>query len=434
MVEKGGIMMKIKNNKNVGLVLLGLLCSFAALIQASPSSEICPSPLPKQYKHAQAGNIVAAYVANWDVSGANQFKIESIEKVAHQLTHIIYAFMKPDDQTGTCKPSDNLVDIGAIDGVQDPIIGGNFAELLKLKKKFPHLKIILSIGGGVYNKNFITIAQDPKLLKNFTQSCVDILDFYDHTFTNPVDQSAQTTHFTYKGLFDGLDIDWEWSGKKLTPELSQTFTKFIHDLKHLLHARDRKTKKKSMLAVALQVTPHVYKTLDLHALSKDVDFFNVMSYDFFGPYNETIGFNAPICGKWSVYSIDGALQRIMELGVSPEKMVLGLPLYGHVYENTDGYNSKIGKKDKIRSVAYRVIKNKYMDNPDFKESWHDHGQVPSLYSLKHRTFVSHDEEQSLTKKVEFAKLKKLQGVFLWRLPCDDEQFSMLKVVADAMKN
>jgi chitinase len=78
-----------------------------------------------------------------------------------------------------------------------------------------------------------------------------------------------------------------------------------------------------------------------------VDWFNVMAYDFFGSHSATVGLNAPICGLWSLYSIDGAIDRIMKEQLSPEKMVLGLPLYGYVYENTDGYRAAIDKKNNI---------------------------------------------------------------------------------------
>ena len=155
-----------------------------------------------------------------------------------------------------------------------------------------------------------------------------------------------------------------------------------------------------------------------------------MAYDFFGPHNEQIGFNAPICGAWSVYSIDGAVQRIMEQGVSPAKMVLCVPLYGYVYENTDGYNAKIDKNNKSKAISYRMIKQKYIDHPEFQKKWDDFSHVPSLYNAKKRTFISYDEQESIAKKVEFAKDKKMRGVVVWRLSGDDDENTMMHTIAD----
>jgi|GEM_PF-745414 len=413
------------------IVTIFLMLNVASVDADQVSSKICPTPLPSQYQHLNAGDMLSAYVANWDVYGPNKYQIENIEPIAHRLTHIIYAFMKPDDILGVCRPHDLWADIGAVNDFQSKI-GGNFAKLLELKKKHPHLKILLSVGGGTYNKNFIKIAQNQKKLIKFAQSCVDMLDFYDHDFKHYKDKSDQKTHFTYEGLFDGIDIDWEWDAGVLTPELSESFSTFIHELKRLLQIRKKRTKQESLLAIALQVTPSIYKTLNLSGLAKDVDWFNVMAYDFFGPNNETIGFNAPICSTWSVYSVDGALQRIMEQGLSPEKMVLGLPLYGYMYENTDGYNAKIAKNSNNKPVSYQHIKKNYLDHPEFEKQWDQFGLVSSLYNAKKRVFISYDCHQSMTHKVEFAKDKKMRGVVLWRLSGDDDRNSMVHAIADAL--
>ncbi|MBV8661255.1 MAG: glycoside hydrolase family 18 protein [Candidatus Dependentiae bacterium] len=395
------------------------------------SDQICPSPLPRKYQHLQAGDVVSAYFGNWDVYGVNQYQIERVEDIADQLTHLIYGFMKPDDVTGVCRPHDIWADIGAFDDFQSKI-GGNFAKLIDLKKKFPHLKILLSVGGGTYNKNFIALAQDTNRLHKFAKSCVDMLDFYNHPFRLD-DNLRRVNHLTYEGLFDGLDLDWEWDTNSLTPELSQAYTQFIQELRRLLDLREDHLKKESILTVALQVNPKIYNNLNLAQIARDVNWFNIMAYDFFGPSNATIGFNAPICGEWSVYSIDGALQRIMTCGVSPAKMVLGLPFYGYLYENTDGHNAAITKDTKVKTIAYHVIESKYLHDASYKKIWNKYEEIPSLYSKKDRTFITYDNKESLIKKVQIAKNKRMQGVVLWRLSCDDAQHSMINAVAHAMR-
>lgn len=400
--------------------------------QVYASDQLCPSPLPKKYQHAQAGNIVSAYFGSWDVYGTNHYQIDRIEAVADELTHLIYGFMKPDEVTGACKPHDVWADAGAYEGYQSKI-GGNFAKLIDLKQKHPHLKVLLSVGGGKYNKKFVTMAKDKEKLMKFAQSCVDMLDFYDHPFLMD-GKYKRINHLAYEGLFDGLDIDWEWNINDVTPELSQAFTQFIQELKRLLMLREQSVGKETLLTVALQVTPKIYKNLELEQIVKHIDWFHVMAYDFFGPSNTNIGFNAPVCGKAAVYSVDGALQRIMEQGVSPEKMVLGLPLYGYLYENTDGHNAPITKQDKSKAISYHLIKSKYLDNPSYKKTWNDFERIPSLYSHQDRTFITYDGQESLVEKVQVAKDKRMQGVVLWRLSGDDAQHSMVNVIIQAMKN
>jgi len=394
------------------------------------SDQICPSPLPEEYNHVQAGSIVSAYFGNWDVYGANAYHIDKIADIADKLTHLTYGFMKPDHVQGVCKPHDIWADVGAYEGLQTNI-GGNFAKMLELKKKFPHLKILLSIGGGTYNKNFLALAQDKKKLFAFAKSCIDLLDFYDHPYINQ-DGIKLVNHLTYDGLFDGIDLDWEWNQAALTPALSLMYTQFVQELRRLLQIRSKKTGVKSLLTLALQVTPKIYNTLDLALIAQSVDWFNVMAYDFYGANNERIGFNAPLCGTYSVYSIDGAIQRIMKRGVSPDKMVLGLPLYGYVYENTDGYNALIDKKNKVKTLAYHTIKSKYIHNVLYEKEWNQYEKIPSLYSKKNRTFITYDGPESIASKIEFAQTKRLHGVVLWRLSGDDAEHSMVKIIAHAM--
>ena len=404
---------------------------FFAIQQLSATEQQCPSPLPQEYQSIKAGNVVSAYFGNWDVYGANHYQIDRIAAVADKLTHLTYGFFKPDDVHGTCKPHDIWADVGAYEGYQSKV-GGNFAKMLELKKQFPHLKILLSVGGGTYNKNFANIAKDSEKLMKFAQSCVDRLDFYDHPFLMD-DQFKSINHLTYEGLFDGLDLDWEFAPSSVTPEISQAYTQFIAELRRLLDLRKQNTGQESLLTVALQVTPKIYNNLNLSEVAKNISWFNVMAYDFYGSSSGQIGFNAPLCGKISKYSVDGALHNIMHVGVSPDKMVLGVPLYGYVYENTDGYNAYIDKKNKIKTITYHVIKSKYIDNPSYKKSWDSKAGVPSLHSQQDRIFISYDDQQSLVEKAQLAKNKRLQGIVLWRLSGDDAQHSILNALAQVVK-
>lgn len=403
------------------------------LFDQSVMAQVCPSPVPTEYQHVQPGSIVAAYFGNWDVYGGNHYPISKIAEVAPQLTHLIYGFMKPDDVTGTCKPHDLWADVGGYEGYQSKI-GGNFAQLLELKQKFPHLKIMLSVGGGTYNKNFISIAKDKDKLLRFAQSCVDMLDFYDHPFL--MDGAyKRKNHLTYQGLFDGLDIDWEWDVKTLTPEYAERFSEFIHELKRLLVMRKQQSGQEGLLTVALQVMPEVYQNLGLAKFMDQVDWFNIMAYDFFGSHSATVGLNAPICGSWSLYSIDGAIDRIIKEQLSPEKMVLGLPLYGYVYENTNGYKAIIDKKNntgKAKALSYHIIKSRYLDNADCKTAWNDFERASSLYCQKEKLFVSYDNKQSMLEKVDFAHHKRMQGVVLWRLSGDDPEHTIVRAVSRAV--
>ncbi len=417
--------MKFTENKIIVFLIIGACCLITALMQAS--GQVCPSPLPKQYENVQAGNIVAAYFGNWDVYGGNHYQIDRIAAVADKLTHVVYGFMKPDDADGICKPHDLWADVGGYDDVQSKV-GGNFAKMIALKKQFPHLKILLSVGGGTYNKQLLALTKDKEKLMKFAKSCVDLLDFYDHSYVTQ-DKEIKTNHLVYQGLFDGLDIDWEWSPSQLTADTTKAYTQFIQEVARLLKVRGNN----SMLTIALQVTPKIYNNLELEKLVGSINWFHVMAYDFYGPHSGLVGFNAPICDTRQVYSVDGAVQALMQRGVSPEKMVLGLPLYGYVYSESAGYKSTIKNKDQVKSMSYHVMKTKYLAHADYKKGWNSYEKSSSAYNAKDKVFISYDSKESLMEKTKFAKNKKMQGVVLWRLSGDDAQHSMVNGIASAMK-
>jgi len=381
----------------------------------------CPAPVPIAYEHVRPGKVVAAYFGGWDKYNA-VYKVEDIEKVADVVTHIIYAFAKPNSETGQCELADVWADLGA-NLEHRKKVNGNFAKLLELKKKYPHLKILLSVGGGTYSKAFSEIAAKGKISK-FVSSIIQILERYEYVYQHSENQNEHSHWFEYPGLFDGVDIDWEWTGSVPSQDV-----KAYHELIQKLSLGLKNKNKKLILTSAIQVNAKIIEALNLSDIAQYVDWFNVMSYNYGGPRGAGISMNAPICNQWSDYSIDGSVNKLMGMGVSPAKMVLGIPLYGHVYDKT---SSKIGspfeKTDKTGVFRYNQIKDLYLENPSCDIKWHAKSHVPYAYCPDDQIFVSYDDETSIKLKFIYAKQKRFRGVFFWRLSGDDGDHSLIRSI------
>lgn len=338
------------------------------------------------------------------------------------MTHIFYAFAKPNAETGQCELADLWADLGA-NFEHRKAVGGNFGQLLKLKQKFPHLKIILSIGGGTYSKAFHQLVEND-LLDTFTDSIMQTLRQYHYEYEHSKDGTARTHTFEYPNLFDGVDIDWEWSVGNMHDDDMHGYIKLLALLSKKLKAENNNM----ILTTALQVTPKVIANLPLLAAAQHVDWFQVMAYDFGGSMSSGVGMNAPICNQWSNLSIDNSICMIMNIGVSPEKLVLGIPLYGYVYDKTGPkLGSMFERTEKTGAASYSHIKQNYLDNPSCKIKWHEVSQVPYAYCTlpddhcgQHGCglFVSYDDPNSVARKIAYAKTKLLRGVFYWRLSGD----------------
>lgn len=387
-------------------------------------AQVCPTPVPERYKNVQPGNILVGFFAGAD-RYQRKYTVKDVYPIAHELTHLVYVFVKPDTQTGKAVLQDPYGDVGA-NYEFAKTVGGNFADLQELKKKFPHLKILLSLGGGKYNKRFLDIADAGKL-RTLAHSMVDLLDQFEYEYENSETGKKGKHTFDYHGLFDGIDLDWEFGSGEKAEKYGQQWYEFIKELHHQL----KKKKKNAQLTVDIEVNPKVYTQLPLKQAMEFVDWYHVMAYDFYSPRNDSVGLNAPICGTYSVYSIDGALNRLMDLGITPEKMVLGLPLYGHVYTNSNGFLTQYTKDEDAKPLMYYHLQKKFLQNPKFEKKWHPSGQVPSVYNPEEKKFASYDDDKSLSLKVIHGCQKKLRGYFVWTLSGDDERHTLLLAIIRA---
>ncbi len=408
----------------ISFFLLVLLLAHSLLVVTQ-----CPSPVPDAFAQVRPGNVVAAYFGGWDAY--TNYQVNNVQDVASDLTHLLYAFVVPSLETGRCELMDPKVDVG-LNLEQKNKLGGNFAQLRMLKNKNPHLKLLLSFGGGTHSKIFFEIARQGKL-KECVTSLVDMLDYCQSVYLNPETNLFEEQTFRYAGLFDGLDIDIEWSSSTIDQKDVDVYHLFIKMLSRQLRKKEQvqkqaqKKTKKYLLTSAVQVHPKIIAAMQLPKIAPLVNWFHVMTYDYGGPKGPSVSMNAPICNAHSSLSIDGSLNTFMNEGISPTKLVLGIPLYGQVYDKT---KPKIGasfsKTEKTRPLLYKHIKKQYLDNDQCHTKWHEVSKAPYAYCPDDGVFVSYDNHESIKYKVDYAKFKKLKGIFFWRLSGDDQDHSLIK--------
>ncbi|HNC39989.1 MAG TPA: glycosyl hydrolase family 18 protein, partial [Chitinophagaceae bacterium] len=111
----------------------------------------------------------------------------------------------------------------------------NFRKLVELKKINPDLKILISVGGWTWSKNFSDAVLTDTSTQNFAQSCVDIVATYQ---------------------LDGVDIDWEYPGlpgdnNKYRPQDRTGYTALFKALREKLDVISRTTGKKYLVTTAI---------------------------------------------------------------------------------------------------------------------------------------------------------------------------------------
>jgi chitinase len=154
-----------------------------------------------------------------------------------------------------------------------------------------------------------------------------------------------------------------------------------------------------------------------------VDFYNLMAYDYAGSWDSHASHQSnlypdskmPQCTPFSTAS---ALNHYLSSGVPPSKMVLGMPLYGRAFANTDGpghHFSGLGEGGD-GSWETGVWDYKALPRPGATERCHDReGECGASYSYdpQKRVMVSYDTVGMSKTKAEFVKEWGLGGGMWW---------------------
>ncbi|MEG2813568.1 MAG: glycoside hydrolase family 18 protein, partial [Oscillospiraceae bacterium] len=357
-----------------------------------------------------------AYYTSWSAYARNVL-VKDID--ASLITHLNFAFanLNPD---GTVVIGDSWVD------VEKPMGGeswdspadskGHFAQLRALKKKYPHLKTLISVGGWTWSNNFSDVAADASKRKKFATSAVE---------------------FCTKFGFDGIDIDWEYpveGGNNIThrKEDKQNFTKLLAEIRGEIKAKN----KPYLLTIAAGGNANFTKNTEPKEMMKYLDFMNIMNYDYHGAWDKTTNHNTPLYAnpkdktKDAEFSVDYTIRAYLDAGVKPEDMNMGLAFYGHGWTNvTSKTNNGLLQPGAAATGAgfgsgtweggsfdYKDIIDNYIGKAGYKRYWDDIAKVPYLYNGT--SFISYDDKESLGYKLNYAESKKLGGTMFWEFTGD----------------
>ncbi|AEO70202.1 glycoside hydrolase family 18 protein [Thermothielavioides terrestris NRRL 8126] len=222
------------------------------------------------------------------------------------INRVYYAFanVMPD---GGVLLSDEYADARApCDGVQ-----GALGSLMHLKARYPHLQVLLSIGGGESAETFPIVASNAVLRDNFARSARGLVEA--------------------SGL-DGIDIVWEYP---CTPQQGNDFLALVAAIRiHLPEDR-------YLLTAALPAAKPILQNIDLQQTSAYLDTLNLTAYDFFGDWTHKSGHHAQLyaINKDEPSGASGA-QYIMSSGVPGKKILLGIPLFGRSFLHVTGPGHK----------------------------------------------------------------------------------------------
>ncbi|MEU2629668.1 glycoside hydrolase family 18 protein, partial [Kitasatospora sp. NPDC007106] len=241
------------------------------------------------------------YFTQWGIYGGYSAKKVQDSGQAGKLTVLNYAFGNV-SADGTCFEA-NAAGVGdawadyqrpvgaeeSVDGVADTAeqpLKGNFNQLRKLKAKNPQLRAVISLGGWTWSKYFSDAAATDAARKKFVSSCVDLYLKGDL----PQLGSAEGGAGAGAGVFDGIDIDWEYpggggdAGNVVRPEDGRNYTLLMQEFRRQLDALGRQRHAHYLLTAAVPAGEEKADRLEVRKVAKSVDWLNLMTYDLHGPW------------------------------------------------------------------------------------------------------------------------------------------------------
>jgi len=292
--------------------------------------------------------------------------------------------------------------------IKDGVISG--AELDKLdeirvvKKRYPHLKVLISVGGwGADGFSDAASASEARTL--FARSADEFMKTYD---------------------FDGIDIDWEYpcssdAGIKSRPEDRENFNLLLQELRTQIDRRGEKDGRKYLLTAALGGTQYTLQFYDLKTISGILDYINLMTYDFTHGFSAKTGHHTCLFGSKvnsDALSADKAVKICLNHGIPASRLVLGCAFYGRGWDVSDGSSNGLyaSVASGCVSYSYRDLVSGFINMNGYRRYWDDDAKAPYLWNGKH--FITYDDPESLVHKSAYIKSHGLGGAMFWEYSQD----------------
>ena len=284
-----------------------------------------------------------------------------------KLTHINYAFASINTQTNEIQVSAEATDIEwpEVSGAEmDPEFSykGHFNHISSLKKQYPDVKTLISVGGWAETTGFYAMTTN---LDTCGVNAAGIAAF-----------NASAVEFIRQYGFDGVDVDYEYpssmqdSGNpidfaisnKCRPQLMDNYEVFMDELRTALDNAGAQDNRKYMLTIAAPSSGYLLRGMEDFALGDVLDYVNIMTYDLHGAWNEYVGPQAALFDNGDDAELAAAgvytTAQYQEIGYlntawayqyfrgafAPAQINIGIPYYTRGFQGvTGGTNGLWGK-------------------------------------------------------------------------------------------
>jgi chitinase len=296
----------------------------------------------------------------------------------------------------------------------------NFRYLLSLKKANPELKVVISIGGWAWSRNFSDAVLSDTSRQAFVASAIVLVRKYH---------------------LDGIDIDWEYPGMLGAGNIyrdsdKHNYTLMFRDLRHGLDSVEHETGKKMLLSAAVGGFKNFLLHTEMDKVAQYLNYVNLMTYDY--SHGDSIAIHHTNLSASKQYSSNeyaaSAVTDFEAAGVPASKLVMGIAFYGHSFKVIDNNQHGLGIKvvgGRIQlGGGYTFIKDSLVNQKGFKYYKDKNANAPYLYNADTNQFISFDDEWSVKNKCRYVRENDMAGVMFWEYANDKKEYLLDEIDKD----
>ncbi len=301
-----------------------------------------------------------------------------------------------------------------------PAAENRLRPVIALKRRDPRLRVEISVGGWGAG-GFSEAASTAAGRRLFAESAAAMV--------------RQTGA-------DGIDVDWEYpgisqSGIRSSPHDQQNFTLMLAAVRQALDAQEKAAHEHYTLSVAIADGPFV-RYVDIPAVNRYVDWFNLMTYDFVNGLTTTTGNHTGLyASRWApadARTTNRAVHQFLAAGVPSRKLIIGVAFYGRAFGDVrpihDGLYQPYGHF--IAMIPWPKLVADYINKHGFKRHWDVRAHAPFLWNPVTRTFITYDSPRSIAAKDRYVVRHHLGGVMYWEQSLDPGG-TLLRAIHDGLE-
>ncbi|KAJ7630437.1 hypothetical protein FB45DRAFT_915498 [Roridomyces roridus] len=276
--------------------------------------------------------------------------------------------------------------------------------LVAQKSKWPKLQVIIAVGGWAFSED------DPTR---------DLFSVMIASSASRATFISSVASFMSANGVDGVDIDFEYPSaieRSVPATDTPNLTSFFQELRAGLPA-------KAIISCATPAGYWFLQGFEIDKIAKSVNYLNMMSYDYHGPWDTNVTDQAPVTNpQTSILDMQASAQLYVRAGIDLSIVNLGLAYYGRTYQLADascvGYNcTMVGGGAPGPCTQTPGILTQF-EIEDLLNT----GAVATLdkasetYWFDHQgSLITFDQQDTWAAKNQFAEQSCFGGTFIWSL-------------------